>query len=373
MGIAMGIAMEDLEVGTLVAGLGFVIGLILGFTTQRTNFCTMGAISDVVFMGNYNRLRSWFLAIVVAVLGSQALQAFGMIDLADSIYLSPNLGWAGAIIGGLIFGFGMTLSGGCGTKTLVRFGGGNLKSVVVALFIGIFGYMTLRGLLGLGRVALEDRTMIDLSERGMETQSIPAFLIAQGAPEQAAQWLTILIIAGGLLWFCFKCAEFRKSTRDIVAGLIIGALIPAAWYVTGVVGYDDFGPTPLVGLSFVSPVGESLQYLMTFTGATINFGIAVVGGVIAGAFVAAVAFREFRVEAFTDKSDMARHMLGGAMMGSGGIMALGCTVGQGITGLSTLALGSLIALLSILAGARQGFKYLEEGTMSAIFSLRASD
>jgi uncharacterized membrane protein YedE/YeeE len=365
--------MEDLPIGAIVAGLGLAIGLVLGFTAQRTNFCTMGALSDVVFMGDWNRMRSWLLAIAVAILGSQALQASGMVDLGDAIYLTPNLGWAGAIIGGLIFGFGMTMSGGCGTKTLVRLGAGSLKSLVVALLLGIFAYMTLRGLIGLARVELEGFTIIDLAARGMATQGIPDLLAAAGLPEQAARMTTIIVIAGGLLWFCFKSASFRESRRDIVAGLIIGALIPAAWFATGVIGYDDFEPTPLTSLTFVSPVGESLQYLMTFTGATINFGISVVGGVILGAFVAAKLAGEFRLEAFTDKGDMSRHMVGGALMGTGGIMALGCTVGQGISGMSTLALGSLIALLAIVGGAVLGFRYLEEGSLSAIFGARSSD
>ena len=280
---------------------------------------------------------------------------------------------AGAVIGGLIFGFGMTLCGGCGTKTLVRFGAGNLKSVVVALFLGIFAYMTLRGLLGLARIQLESRTMVDLEARGMASQAIPDALAALGLPAQAALLLTIAVIAGGMLWFCFKCPAFRDSRRDIAAGLIIGALIPAAWYVTGVIGYDDFDPVPLASLTFVSPVGESLQYLMTFTGATVNFGISVVGGVILGSFVAAKTAGEFRLEAFSDKHDMARHMVGGALMGTGGIMALGCTIGQGISGMSTLAMGSLIALLSIIGGAVLGFRYLEEGSLAAIFSARSSD
>ena len=365
--------MEELPVGVLVASLGLGLGLILGFTTQRTNFCTMGALSDVVLMGDWNRLRSWLLAIAVALLGSQALQASGMVDLDDAIYLTPNLGWAAAVIGGLIFGFGMTMTGGCGTKTLVRLGAGNLKSVVVALFLGIFAYMTLRGIIGLARIQLEAVTMIDLAARGIATQGIPDLLSAAGVPEQATRLLAIIVIAGGILWFCFNDPAFRASKRDMAAGLIIGALIPAAWYVTGVIGYDDFEPTPLASLTFVSPVGESLQYLMTFTGATINFGIAVVGGVILGAFVAAKLAGEFRLEGFTDKHDMARHMVGGAFMGTGGIMALGCTVGQGISGMSTLALGSLIALLSIISGAVLGFKYLEEGSLSALFFSRPSD
>ena len=359
--------MEEVPTIIIVSFLGLVVGIIFGGTAQRTNFCTMGAISDIVFMGDWNRFRAWMLSIAVAILGSQALHMSGTLDLADSIYLTPNLGWAGAIIGGLLFGFGMTLTGGCGNKTLVRLGAGNLKSLVVALFLGISAYMTLRGLTGLARVEIEDSLNVNLETLGMTDQSLPAFLNLIGFTELAARFGVIFVIVGLLLWFVFKSGEFRRSRADLTGGIIIGLMVPAAWYITGVVGFDEFEPTPLTSLSFVAPVGESIQYLMTFTGSTINFGIAVVVGVILGSFIAAKLAGEFRIEAFTDPHDMVRHMIGGTIMGVGGVMALGCTVGQGITGMSTLALGSVIALLAILCGGYFGMKYLEEGTFGGAF------
>ena len=364
--------MEDMPVGTLVAILGLVLGGIFGATAHRTNFCTMGAISDVVFMGNWNRFRAWMLAIAVAMLVSQGMQTAELVDLGESIYLTTNLAWTGAIIGGLMFGFGMTLGGGCGNKTLVRLGAGNLKSLVVAIVLGIFAYMTLRGLIGLARVELEGATMLDLSEN-YDTQGIPDLLAGlTGVSIEALRWVVTLVLAGGLLVFCLKDAGFRASRRDIAAGLIIGLLVPAAWWATGVAGYDDFEPTQLSSFTFVNPTGESLVYLMTFTGATINFGIAVVGGVIAGAFLMAASTRTFKFESFTATDDMIRHLAGGALMGTGGILAMGCTIGQGITGMSTLAIGSLIALISIIAGGVFGMKYLEAGSFggacAAIFS-----
>jgi uncharacterized membrane protein YedE/YeeE len=360
--------MEDFPVGALVALLGFGLGLAFGATAQRTNFCTMGAISDMMFMGDLTRFRSWMLAIAVAVLGSQALQIFGAVDLGESIYLTTNLGWAGAILGGLMFGFGMTHAGGCGNKTLVRLGAGSMKSLVVTLVLGIFAYMTLRGLIGPARVELDAATGVDLAEAGLETQGLPDLLAgATGVSLAAMRWVVTLVVGGGLLWFCFKSTTFRASPRHVAAGLIIGALIPVGWFITGVIGFDDFEPTPLASLSFVAPIAEGLVYLMTYTGATINFGIAVVGGIIAGSFLMAVATRTFKIEGFTDTGDMARHVVGGALMGTGGVLAMGCTIGQGITGMSTLALGSLIALLSIIAGGVYGVKYLEEGSFGGAF------
>ena len=364
----MGLIMEELSIVYKVCLIGFGLGVIFGATAQKSHFCTMGAISDIVFMSNWNRFRAWMLAMGIAILGSQTLHMLELIDLTQSIYLSPNLGWAGAIIGGTMFGFGMTLGGGCGNKTLVRLGAGNLKSLFVAIFIGLFAYMTLRGLIGPVRVELEAFTMIDLSARDMQAQGIPDLLMSLGLDTAMARLLPLVIIVGGVLWFCFKCPKFRASKIDISGGLIIGALIPLGWYVTGVIGYDDFEPAPLASFTFVAPVGEGIQYLMTFTGATINFGIAVVAGIIVGSFVAAKISGEFKLESFNDAPDMLHHMTGGALMGVGGVVALGCTIGQGVTGMSTLAIGSVIALVSIIGGGLFGMKYLEEGSLAGAFN-----
>jgi len=359
--------MDYIEVAIFVPLLGFGLGGLLGVTVQRSQFCTMGAISDIFFIGNWNRFRAWMLAIATAILGTQILHMQELVDLKESIYLSTNLNWAGAIIGGLMFGFGMTIGGGCGNKTLVRLGAGNMKSLVVAIVLGLFSYMTLRGLLGLARVELEALTVIDLTAFEMETQSISEFLILLGVDARLARIICATVLSGGLYLFCFKSSEFRQSKVDMASGIIIGILIVAAWFVTGYIGFDDFEPTPLVSFSFVAPVGESLQYLMTFTGAKINFGIAVVGGIIIGSFISAKIAGEFRIEAFVDASDLKRHLSGGALMGTGGILALGCTIGQGVSGMSTLALGSLIALFSIIAGSTFGMKYLEEDSIVRAF------
>ncbi|HJM51814.1 MAG TPA: YeeE/YedE family protein [Alphaproteobacteria bacterium] len=359
--------MDEIPVTTIVAAWGLALGAILGATVQRTNFCTIGAISDAVLMGSYNRLRAWLLAIATALVASQGLHGAGLVDLGKSIYLSPNLGWLGAILGGLLFGFGMTLAGGCGNRTLVRLGAGNLKSLVVALVMGVFAYMTLRGLLGLARVELEAATMIDLGAAGFSSQGIVELLAAaSGLDDGVLRSGLTIVVAGALAWWCFKDAQFRRSPRHLAAGLIVGLTVPAGWLITGVIGNDEFDPVPLFSVTFVSSTADSVQYLMTFTGATVNFGVGLIGGVIAGALAAALLGREFRLEAFAGVEDMARHLIGAALMGVGGILALGCTIGQGITGMSTLALGSLLAWLAIMAGGVLGIRYLEEGSLAGI-------
>ena len=355
--------MSALETSTIVGIGGFVTGLVFGAVAQRTNFCTMGAISDFVLMGDGRRLRAWILATAVALIGTQALHFAGVIDIDKSIYLSGTVSWMGAIIGGLMFGFGMTQAGGCAGKTLIRLGGGNLKSLIVATVLGIVAYMTLRGLIALLRVQLESATSIDLKERGLHSQNIGELAgTAIGLNAGTARVAAAAVVAIALLLYCFRDADFRRSPVNIVAGILIGACAVAGWYVTGVLAADDFNPAPLASITFVSPIADSLQYLMTFTGSTINFGIGSVGGVIVGSFLMAVLTGSFHIESFADRNDLLRHLSGASLMGAGGVLALGCTIGQGITGMSTLSLGSVIAWLSILVGGYIGIKYLEEGS-----------
>jgi len=335
-----------------VASLGFIIGIVFGAVANKTNFCTMGAVSDWVNMGDKDRLRAWLLAIGIAIVVSQGMQAYGLFDLGQSIYLTANFGWLGYLLGGLLFGIGMTLASGCGQRTLVRLGGGNLKSLVVVLVFGMTAYTTMRGLLALVRVNVIEVTNINLSKSGVADQGIDTLIAAAAGigNTAAVSWVVTALIGGGLIVYALSSASFRSRFDDILAGIVVGLIIPAGWYVTGVIGFDDFEPVRFESYTFVAPTGESLQYLMTYTGSTINFGIAAVAGVIFGSFLYAVLTRKFRVETFIVQGDMVRHIVGGALMGFGGVLALGCTVGQGITGMSTLALGSLMALASIIFG-----------------------
>ncbi len=353
-----------------VSALTFLIGILFGAVAHKTNFCTMGAVSDWVNMGDRTRLRAWLLAIGLAIVVSQGMQALGLIDLNQAIYLTSNFGWLGYLLGGFLFGIGMTLASGCGQRTLVRFGGGNLKSLVVMLFLGLTAYMTLRGLLALVRVNVIEVTNIKLaaSDQGIDT------LIAAAAGIEnttAVSWIVTALLGGGMIIYAFSSKSFRNSFNDILAGLVIGLIIPAGWYVTGVIGFDDFEPVRFESFTFIAPTGEALQYLMTFTGSTINFGVSAVFGVILGSFLYAILSRKFRFEYFVSLDDMVRHILGGILMGFGGVLALGCTIGQGITGMSTLALGSLMALISIVFGSALAMKveyYLldESGFSSAL-------
>jgi uncharacterized membrane protein YedE/YeeE len=360
--------MSDLPVHHIVALWGLGLGAAFGAVAQRTNFCTMGALSDIVFLEDFGRFRAWLLAMATAIAGTQALDAAGLVDTGKAIYATPNLGWLGAIVGGAMFGFGMTLAGGCGSRTLVRLGAGNLKSLVVLLVLGLFAYMALRGLTGAARMAFVEPTNLDLRRFGAQSQLLPDLIAsASGLGARAAQTAVAVAFVAGLLVYCFKDPGFRRSAPNLAGGVSVGLLVAAGWYATGVAGNDDFDPTPLASFTFVAPVGDTMIYLMTWTGAKIGFGVASVAGVILGAFIAARATGEFRVESFTSAADFQRHIAGAALMGTGGVLALGCTIGQGITGLSTLAAGSVLAVASIVAGGLFGMRYLEQGAFVPAF------
>ena len=356
-----------------VAMLSFLVGIVFGAVVNKTNFCTMGAVSDWVNMGNKGRLRAWFLAIGVATLVTQTLQFNGLIDLSESIYLTPNFGWLGYLSGGFLFGVGMTLASGCVNRTLVRVGSGNLKSLVVLIIIGLTAYMTMRGLLALVRVNVFEVTNINLAEHEISNQGI-GMLVSSAlgfVNTTLVHNIVTALVAGGLIVYALKGRELRRSFDNILAGVAIGLIIPAGWYITGVVGFDDFEPLRLESYTFTGPIAEGLMYLMTFTGSTINFGIAAIFGMILGSFLYSILSRKFRVESFSDRGDMVRHLIGGVLMGFGGVLALGCTIGQGITGMTTLALGSFLALISIIFGSAltmkvEYYRLDDEGFLSAL-------
>ena len=351
-----------------VAWGAFILAFVFGAVGNKTNFCTMGAVSDWVNMGDFNRMRMWLLAIAVAVIGANALHLAGVVNLSKSIYQAPNFTWLSYAVGGLLFGVGMTLGSGCASKTLIRIGAGNLKSVVVFVFLGVAAYMTLRGLFGAFRVDVLEKASVAFSTG----QDLPS-LIAAATGTAKTTWIAIVtvIIGGGMLAFVYSSREFRSNFDYTLGGVVTGLVVVGGWYVSGHIGYLAEDPNTLqeafVGtntgrmesFSFVSPVAFSLEYLMLWTDKSriITYGIASAAGVIAGSAAYALATRTFRWESFRDAGDTGNHMLGGVLMGFGGITALGCTIGQGISGFSTLALGSIVTFVSIVAGAAATMKY----------------
>jgi uncharacterized membrane protein YedE/YeeE len=331
----------------------------------------MGAVSDVVNFGDWRRMRMWVLAIAVAIAGSGILGILGLVDFAKSIYIAPKVAWVSAIVGGFLFGFGMTLSSGCASKTLIRAGAGNLKSWIVLIMLGIAAYMTLKGLFAVWRTVALDPWRFDVSGLGAATSDLPAIASAIGLGAARA-WLPF-VVAGLLLVYVFKDRDFRATPEFILGGIVVGLVIVGGWYVSGHVGFLAEDPSTLEekfvatnsgrmeSYSFTSPVAYTLELLMFWsdTSRIVTFGIAGVLGVLAGSLAYALASKTFRWEGFGSVEDVGNHIAGGVLMGFGGVTALGCTIGQGLTGVSTLAVGSILALVAIVAGCVACLRYQE--------------
>lgn len=352
--------MDNFVSPTTVLWAVFAVAFVFGAIGQKTHFCTMGAVSDIVNMGDWNRMRMWMLAVGIAILGAGSLDLAGLIDLDKSIYRGSSFTWLSYLVGGFCFGVGMVLASGCGSKTLIRIGAGNLKSLVVFIVLGVAAYMTMRGLFGVFRVNVLEKFAVDLPGG----QDIPALLVAGGLDESLAARLAVFGIGGGLTAWCLVRREFW-TLDNLLGGLGTGLLVVAAWYVSGHLGYLAEHPDTLEeaflttnsgrmeSLTFVAPVAYSLELLMLWSDASrvLSFGIASVLGVIAGSLAWSLATRGFRWEGFASVEDTATHLLGAVLMGFGGVVAMGCTIGQGISGVSTLALGSFVTLAAIVGGA----------------------
>ncbi len=358
----------------------FALAFVFGAIANKANFCTMGAVSDWINIGDLSRMRSWMLAIATAIIGVGILEYLGMIDLAltasnetsNPPYRSPVFIWPRHLLGGLMFGVGMTLASGCGNKTLVRIGEGNMKSLIVLLVMAIAAWwMLFTNLSYLGFLQWMLPVSIDFSLRDIPGQDITAVLFGLASVElTASHGLVIALLAGiPLLIWILRSADFRRNLELVSAGLVIGLLVVIGWYVTAGPGgitlleeleFMDQRPffTGAQSLTFIGPTGHLAQYLKEgFASVFLTFGVATILGVVIGSFLYTVIFRKVRIEWFASWSDFLMHVAGGLLMGIGGVLAMGCTIGQGISGVSTLALGSILSIVSIIAGSAATMKY----------------
>jgi uncharacterized membrane protein YedE/YeeE len=345
---------------------GLLIGFVFGAVVYRTNYCAMGSLSDIHNFKDYRRFRAWVLAAATALAGTQLLAGAGVVPLERSMYLAPTLNWLGNIAGGLIFGVGMVLAGGCPSRNLARAGGGDLRSLLTLIVLGLVGFMTIGGLLAPVRAALERATSVRAG--GAATQSLGDLAGAwAGLTPGAANTAAAVVLALAALAWCFGSAKFRASPAHVLSGLAVGLMVVAGWALTGL-AWDEMADRPAapVSLTYIRPVGDTLQWLTLFTATPMpGFGVATVFGALVGAFAAAVAMGRFRLATFSDTGDTLRNLLGAALMGVGGVMAMGCTVGQAVTGISTLALGSFLAFAAMVAGGFLGLRLLERWILAA--------
>ena len=340
-----------MDAAQIVLLSALVIGLVYGAVGLLSGFCMLSSLRGWWAEGDGRLVRTYALAMGIAIAVSQVLAAAGLVDLGKSIYLQPTFSAPVLFLGGLLFGYGMVMSNGCGSRALVLLGRGNLRSLVVVIVLAIFAQMTLKGLIAPARI-----TMVGASQTTAAANSLPALLASIGLSATAARMIAASILAAVLIIFAFADAAFRRSSGQIAAGLVVGLLVAAGWYGTGYLGADDFNPVPVTSLTFIAPIADALQYVMLSTGSTLNFSIITVFAVFAGSLVTALATGRFHLEAYQSPRHMLRSAGGAALMGAGGVLAFGCSVGQGLTGLSTLSLASFIAVAGILIGTAAGLR-----------------
>ena len=346
----------------------FLIAVVMGGVANKTDFCTMGAVSDWVNMGDTGRLRAWLFAIAVALAGVLLLEATGAATLPTNTfppYRTANFAWLRYLLGGVMFGIGMTLASGCGNKTCVRLGGGNLKSLVVLVIASSGAYLMLwTEFFETAFNSWLAPTTVDLARFGIQSQELGAVVGGMVGLENSVSLHLILgtVAALGLLVFVFRSEDFRGRFDNILGGAVVGLAVVAGWWITGgSMGqawkeYAEFAveiPSRVAvqSYTFISPMGDTVRYLLEPAKLSyVNFGVMALTGVIVGSFLYAIFAKRFRIEWFASGADFANHVAGGVLMGVGGVLSMGCTIGQGVTGVSTLALGSILAFLAIIFG-----------------------
>ncbi len=340
--------MDDLTHVRQVLWCGFIVGLLFGAIAQRLEFCLTGGLHEWWGEGKPRRAAAFLLAIAVAVAGTQAIAAFDLVNLDESIYRQRGFSWLLVPVGGVLFGYGMMLARGCGSRALVLLADGNLRSLVVLLSLGISASVALTGLLATRRLALVEATTV---ASDLPSSSLPGLLESWGLAPGLSFGVPAAVIALAFAGHAIFRMGLKRHPWQILGAMAIGCLPVAGWYVTGVLGDDDFDPVRLESLTFVAPIGDAIQYLMLSTGIQAGFGVTVVGGVLLGSLIVSVGTRSFELRGFRNPWEILHAVGGGVVMGIGGALALGCSIGQGLTGVATLALPSFLAAAGILAGA----------------------
>ncbi|MHA7878953.1 MAG: YeeE/YedE family protein [Saccharospirillum sp.] len=330
---------------------GGLMGLLFGGLGQRSGFCLLRGLNGSWLQQDGRKLKMFFMAMAVALLATQVLVLVTGLDLGRAHYLQRNPAWLAIVIGGVLFGYGMVLANACGARSLVLLGQGNLRSLVVLLCLGVAAYMASSGVLAPVRLWLES-----LARLPLPAADLPALVTGAGIAPGTSRLLVSLPIALLLLYLALRKGRVAAEPANLLASALIGLLVAAGWWVTGVLGDDVFDPARLATLTFIAPIGESIQYLMIATGMSLSFGISVVTGVFLGSLIVTLVTGQFQWQGYQSLGQLQRGIAGGLLMGVGGVMALGCSIGQGLSGFSTLSITSLVALVAILLGAWLGLK-----------------
>jgi uncharacterized membrane protein YedE/YeeE len=338
----------------LPAASGFALGAIVGFAVRRARLCSFGAIEDALIGGDGRRMRVFGLALGLAILGTQSLVLTGILDPQATSYVPVALPIMSIVLGSVAFGIGMALVGTCGFGSLVRLGGGDLRGLVVVLVLGAVGYATLRGLFAGLRIGVLESLALPMPDG---TGSDLAALTSRAVGIDVRS-LVAAIAGVGLCWLALGDRRLLRTPRLLAAGVVLGLAAVAGWAATSLLGDEFDHALRPQSLTFVSTIGKALYGGLLNVAAFADFGVMSIFGVVAGAWLAAWHADELSWEAFDDDREMRRHLAGAALMGAGGILAGGCTIGQGITAGSMLALSWPLAVGGMIVGARVGIALL---------------
>lgn len=335
---------------------GFACGALAGAAARYGRLCTMSAIEDGLIGGDYRGAKAWGLALAVAIALTQGLLALGLIDVGSAIHLAPRVHLFAVMLGGVLFGLGMTLVGTCSFGLIVRAGSGDLRAAISAVLVGVFAFAATSGALATVRLALWDLWVVPLPVRR------PASLTAILAPATGALLPSLLVAAFciGLAGLAFADARLRKRPRLLAGAIGLGAAVASGWIATHH-AVEAMTLDRVESLSFVAPVGRALLQLMIEPFRNVGFGVAALAGVALASAMVSAWRRELRWEAFDDPREMRRHILGAMLMGTGGVLAQGCTIGQGLSAASVLALSAPLFAVMVIVGARIGLWHLIDG------------
>ncbi len=346
----------------------FIIGLIFGFVGQRSRFCILGSITDYYLFKNSFRLKFFFIVLLTAVLGTQTLILSKQINPIDTIFFKQNFYFLSYVIGGILFGFGMTLASGCTSRNIIKIGEGSLKAITVFLITGVTAISSMRGIFA--------ELRINYIEIHYYKSTFPFDLISfinNKFDSNTREFLIIFLLILFIVIIFISIISSNKKFKSIFSAIIIGLTIVVGWYLTGKIGFIPEHPDSLQqaylrtnsgtleSLTFVGPIGYSLELLMYWSDNSklITFGITLIAGTLIGSLISSKLNKTFRLESFNSNKDFIFHLLGGFLMGLGGVIASGCTIGHGLSGLSMLFFGSMIVFTSIVLGTIAGIRFLE--------------
>ncbi|MBN7784035.1 YeeE/YedE family protein [Ponticoccus gilvus] len=322
---------ETLTAPQVSVFFALILGALFGVLAERTKFCfRRGLVGE----DRRQAMGVWMMALATALLGTQAAVAMGWIDFGDHRFMTSALPLVAIVAGGLMFGAGMVLTRGCISRLTVLSATGNLRAVTVLAVFAIVAHATLKGVLAPVRTNLGALT-VDLGE------TVSLATLPGGAP----LWTAVLALAA-------LAVALRSGNRalPLIGAAALGLLVPLGWAGTGFVLYDDFDPIALQSLSFTAPWADTLFWTVASTSIPAGFGVGLIGGVLTGSFVSALAARRLDWQSFTSPRETGSYLTGAVLMGVGGVLAGGCTVGAGLAGIPTLSVAALLALAAIALG-----------------------